>query len=1220
MTAGTRTGSFVLVDGGRGRIGRIAPDGIEDVADSAELRALITLRDATLELLSLEADAGLPDETVAPARARAADGYRDYVARWGPLNRATVHELHDGRLDPQTGLPELRLRRPELGGFRRDPDYHLVMALEVYDTATQAAEPAPILLRRVHGRRPAAARAANAHEALLISLGEGGIDPRRIAGLLGLRTEEQAIEALGDLVFRDPERGGEWVSRRAYLTGDVRARRVAAEAAALDDRHYRRNIAALAEVEPADLGPLDIAVSLGAPWISAEDIEAFVHDVLGGRVKVWHLPSAASWKIVPSGKTPVGAFGLYSTPRASAYDLLSAGLNGRSPVVFDSVAMPGRRLRVRNQQDSLAAQERLTALQERFRTWVWEDAARTRRLTREYNRRFNTHLVRRHDGSQLTFPGLADGIELWSWQRDIVAQIVSSPATLCAHAVGAGKTRSMVCAALTARRLGLASKPLIAVPAHLVEQVAREARQAYPFGRFLIQGEDDARSRELLAARCATGDWDAVIIPHGTFSALPVAAEAELDWLATRRGEFEGQLRGGRGGQHGRSVLRRRIAAVQARIEKVRDRPRPSVAFDDLGVDLLLIDEAHYFKRLPITSRMEGISLGSSQRAADLQLKAQILRARRGGRPSLALFTGTPWSNTIAETFVWQTLIQPDALVAAGVENFDAWAAVFVEYDTVVEVTPDASAVRQVQRPSRIRNLPELRRMLATCSDVLRPDELGLDRPERREDTVVCLPSPGQAEYVGSLGARVDKIRRERVRAEPGGDNMLAVCGDGRRVALDPPLVGVREPSSKVEAVADAVARLHHEHAEQTYPGSDVAGVLQVVFCDQGTPGVEGPQTYGRLRIALAARGVPADRVRWVHEATTADERNRLFAACRSGEVSVLIGSTDKLGVGTNIQPRLRAVHHADAPWRPSDIEQREGRAFRPGNLNAAVDVFRYVTKGTFDAYMWQTLQRKAAFIEQLYRADPAIRSVDDLGEAVLTYAEVKALATGNALLLEQAQAAAAVARLRLLRSINRQSLTEARASLATAEQGQYRLHQQAMLLGAARERLAKTAVGSDPESDVRLAARAMRERLLVPGTSDDPAPIRAPWRGLGIELIPVGGWAASAADIVSLRVTLAHRRVDELQLPLTLLRGSAAACAKSVVTQVRRWHERLAERIVEVQDAGIDAYDAAEHAKRVISEHRFARMDELAAAEARLAEINTALESSIGHGSTSAA
>lgn len=1179
-----------------------------------ELADLHALREAMRDLLALEADAERPDEDIAPVRSTTLARYRHYVARWGPLNRASVRELHGGRADPQTGQPELRLRRPELAGFRADPDYHAVMALEVYDVETGTAEPAPILLRRVHGRQAPVERVANVHEALLVCLGEGGIDLDRVAELLGLPNADAALELLGDLVFRDPERDGAWVSRRAYLSGDVRGKRAAAEAAAWNDRDYRRNVAALAETEPPEVGPLDIAVSLGAPWIGAEDIEVFVHEVLGGRVKVRHLPSAASWKIDPVGKAPVGGFGLYSTPHLGAYEILTAGLNGRSPIVFDTVEVPGRRLRVRNQAASLAAQQRLTALQERFRTWVWEDAERTERLTREYNRRFNSHVVRRHDGAHLTFPGLADGIELWPWQRDIVAQIVSSPATLCAHAVGAGKTRSMVCAAVTARRLGLAGKPLIAVPAHLVEQTAREARQAYPFGAFLVQGEDDLRSREALAARCATGEWDAVIVSHGTLSALPVAPETELRWLQTQADDIAAQIRGGRGGRHGRSVLKRRAAAVEQRLAAVRERPQPSLTFDDLGVDLLLVDEAHYFKRLPVTSRMNGISLGSSQRAADLLLKARILRGRRGDRPSLALFTGTPWSNTIAETFVWQTFVQPEALTDAGVEHFDAWAAVFVDYATTVEVSPDSSGIRLVQRPARIRNLPELRRMLATCSDVLRPEELGLRRPDRREETVVCEPGPGQLEYVGSLGARVDKLRREKVRGEPGGDNMLAVCGDGRRVALDPMLVGVREESAKLEAIADRVARIDSEHEDRRYTGSEAYGVLQVIFCDQGTPGADGLQTYGRLRLALARRGVAADRVRFVHEATTSEQRAQLFADCRAGAVSVLIGSTDKLGVGTNVQPRLRAIHHADAPWRPSDIEQREGRAFRPGNLNPIVDVYRYVTRGTFDAYMWQTLQRKAAFIEQLYRAEPSARTIDDLGDAVLTYAEVKALATGNALLLDQAEAAADVARLRLLQSINRQSVTSARRRRAQAEQDQYRLRQQTTLLAAARERLVRTAVGTDPEADVRLAARALRERLLVPAVDDDPAPVRAPWRGLGVELIPEGGWTAAAADVISLRITLSHQRVDELSLPLALIRRNPAACTRAVVGAVRRWYDRIDARIVETDQAALDAYDDGEAAERVIAEHRFEQADELAAAEARLAEIDAALESSVEH------
>ncbi|SHG49732.1 Helicase conserved C-terminal domain-containing protein [Jatrophihabitans endophyticus] len=1175
-----------------------------------ELAALTALRDAALTLLAAESDTARDDADLVGLRSTAAERYADYVVRFGPLNRGELRERDGGRPDPQTGEPALVWRRPGLGGFRDDPHYLTVMALEVYDPDTGAAEPAPILRHRVHGRA-APARVANVYEAL-IACGGPTVDLAEVARLAGLPDAASAAAELGDEVFRDPELDGAWMLARDYLAGDVRARRELAAQAADHDEHYRRNVAALDDATPADLGPLDIGVALGAPWIAAADVEAFVREVLGGQVKVWHLPSAANWRVVPTGRIPVTR---YRTARLGPYELLAAGLNGRSPVVFDTVEVPGRRLRVRNTEDSIAAHEMLTALQERFRTWLWEDEERTVRLCREYNRTVNTHVLRRHDGSRLTFPGLAVDVELWPWQRDVVAQVVSSPATLCAHAVGAGKTRAMVCSAVTARRLGAAAKPLIAVPAHLVEQTAREARQAYPDGRFLVA---DDLPRGEVAARCATGEWDAVVVSHGTLSALPVAPAAETAWLDGRIADLERQVAAGKGGRHGRSVLRRQITGLVARRERIEQQPRPGITFDDLGVDLLIVDEAHYFKRLPIVSRAEGVSLGSSRRAADLLLKAQLLRARRGRRPSLALFTGTPWSNTVAETFVWQTFVQPDVLAAAGIEQFDAWAATFVEYETVVEVSPDSSGIRLAQRPSRIRNVPELRRMLAWSADVLRPEDLGLDRPPHTERTVVCDPTPGQVEYVGSLGARVDKIRREQVRGEPGGDNMLAVCGDGRRAALDPRLVGVAEDSAKVTAVADAVATLHHEHAEASFAGSDVRGVLQLVFCDQGTPGTDGPQTYGRLRRALAERGVPAERIRWVHEARTSTERAALFAACREGAVSVLLGSTDKLGVGTNVQTRLRAVHHVDAPWRPSDIEQREGRALRPGNLCPVVEVVRYVTRGTFDAYMWQTLQRKAGFIEQLYRTDPGTpgdRTIGDVGDVVLTFAEVKALATGNELLLEQAEAAAAVSRLRILRALDAHTLTAARRRLAGATQERYRHLQREKMLRAAALHLDGTAADG-----TSAAVAALRARLRSPDTDGDPAPVRAPWRGLGAELIPAGGWRAPTGDAVELRITLGHRRVDELSLSLPLVRRSAAAAARAVTTHLDRWADTLDERVTEVARAAAEADDAAAEAQHVLDTHRFERGDELAAAETRLARITTALEAAVGGHRPSAA
>ena len=1049
------------------------------VPESSELVALQRLRDAALELLALEADTGADDAAIAPTRAAALAQYRHYVARFGALNRG---ELIQGAADPQTGRPVLRWRRPQLGGFRGDPDYYTVMALEVFDQQTGAAGPAPILLRRVHGRPEPAERAGSADEALIAARGEGGLDLVRVAELLGLPDAAAAEAALGDRVIADPEHGGALVVTDDYLSGDVRSRLALAREAARTDERYSRNVELLEAVQPPTVGPLEIAVSLGAPWIEADDIEAFIREVLGGRAKVWHLPSAAHWRIVALGKEPAG---LYGTGRLSAYQVLEHGLNGRAPIVVDRVAsgVPGKRIARRNVAESIAAQDRLTALQDRFVEWLWSDADRTERLSPSTT---PASPVTGHAGptargspspasptASSCGPGSAT-----SWPAHSLA-----PATLCAHAVGAGKTRSMAVLAMTARRLGLARKPLVAVPAHLVEQTAREFRQAYPFGRFLVAGEDAPAPRARLAAQCATGDWDAVIVSHGTFSAFPVAPgrRARLAAPPHRADRGRDPRRAGRAARSAGAPPPHRRARGAPGKARHRHRPvghlrRPSASTCCWSTRRTTSSGC----RSPHGVRAS--RWARRQRAADLLLKAQLLRARRGNRPSLALFTGTPWSNTIAETFVWQTLTQPDRLVAAGIDHFDAWAAVFVEYDELVEVAPDSAGFRMKQRPSRIRNLPELRTMLADVADVLPAAALGLDRPDRRDDTVVCEVTPRQRAYIGSLELRADKIRRTRAHGVPGEDNMLALCGDGRRAALDPRLVGVADDSTKVAAVADRVAQLYAEHGETGFAGSEVRGVLQIVFCDQGTPGIDGLQTYGRLRVALAARGVPAERVRWVHEAATPAARIALFAACRSGEVAVLLGSTDTLGTGANVQTRLRAIHHADAPWRPSDVEQREGRALRPGNLNPVVDIVRYVTRGTFDGYMWQTLERKARFIAQLHRgmldADTGDRTVDDLGEAVLSFAEVKALATGNPMLLEEARAAAEVARLRIIRSLDAQAITRARREADAADRDRYRLGEQVKLLHAAITRVALAGPVTDGEGEVRAAVAAVVERV----------------------------------------------------------------------------------------------------------------------------------------------
>jgi N12 class adenine-specific DNA methylase len=1044
---GRPEGSFVLAGG---KLCQVVGGQLSEVRRAgAELRALVELRDAAEALLELEADLDLPDSALDGPRAKARVLYEAYVARYGPLNRGSLHE---GAPDPDTGMATLSWRRPPMGGFRRDPGYITVLALEHFDQDTGEARPAAILTGRVNRRPIPIESAETPAEALAVTLGEtGNLDLGRVASLLGLAGPDEAASALGDLVYADPAQGGSYVPARDYLSGNVRAKLAATEQAAANDPRFERNVAALRSVLPPPLGPLEITVHLGAPWVGAKDIEAFLADVLGRSATVENVAATASWKVCYSKwGCPAAATTTWGTSRLNAYQLVEMALNGRTPVVYDEVWDGSTTRKVRNQEQTLAAIEKMAALDERFGTWVWEDAERSERICAEYNHRFNSHVLRKADGSHLRFPGLSAGVVPWRWQRDVVDRIVStSPGTFCAHDVGLGKTLTMVLAAHTLRRFGLVNKPLIVVPNHLLEQIAREAAQAFPLNRYLVTGKEDLAgdARRLFAARCATEDWDAVIMTHQGFTSLPVHPATEIAWLNEQKAELEDYLRS-EGRSYSAKDIARALRSLQGRLEQLRDgvADRGTILFDQLGIDWIAVDECSAFRRLPIGARADGFSLGSSKRATDLLLKSQAIARRKPGMPCLALFSGTPWNNTLAEVFVWQTFLQPERLKEVGVSNFNAWAATFVKRETRVEVAPDGSGFRLATRPVGLQNLPELRSMFTEFMDIVHADATGIERPDAIVENVRALPSASQVAYVKGLVRRADKIRSGGVDRDK--DNMLVVCNDGRKVALDPRLVGLDEPSPKLVAVADKVAEIYEETAEWDYDGSTQRGTLQVVFCDQGTPGANGAQSYGRLRSMLVDRGVPASRVRWAHEAGTDKAKAALFAACREGKVAVLLASTEKAGLGTNIQTRLCAVHHVDAPWLPSLVAQRDGRAIRYGNMNEKVRIFRYVTEGTFDAYMWQALERKARSFQEISRSDSDVREIDDIGETVLSYGEVKALATGNPLVLRQAEIAATVKRLRTIKAVESQGVTSAKRTMADASGRAKILAERAQALG----------------------------------------------------------------------------------------------------------------------------------------------------------------------------
>ena len=1175
---GRKERSFHLIDGSVVQVqdGGLVPAG-KPGKELAELTALVWLRDAAAGLLDAEADHGRSEESLAPLRARLNAAYDRYVAAYGPLNRATITH---GEPDPETGLATVSRRRPRMGGFRQDPDYVTVLALEHYDEETGQATKTPIFSHRVNqpARRPT--RAETPAEAIRICLDtRGRLDLPAIAGLLGIPAE-QVPEAIDGLAYLDPA-SGDWVTAEEYLSGNVRDKLAAARAAGgAEGRRWAGNIAALERIQPADLGPDEIRARLGAPWIPASDVRAFAAETLGYAPDVSYVPVIAQWEIKAQAgwADTAAATDEWGTGRIDAYRLLNLALNGKAPVVYDTITTPDGETRIRNQAETLLAEEKQRALAARFAEWAWEDPERCDRLCAEYNRRFNSVVLRRYDGSHLTFPGLAAGFNPYPHQVDMVHRIISSPASLCPYPVGTGKTPTMFLAARKLRELGLAHKPLIIVPNHLLEQTAREGKRLFPAARILMAAREDladARARKLFAARCATGDWDAIVMTHSAFTAIPVHPATEATHLTDLAARYRQALTSGPGGG-GRTVkqLAKMTDAFETRARTLLDhRTDDGVWFEHLGADFLMVDESHYFKNLGIPVRTDGFSVAASKRATDLDMKVSWLR-ERGGKTA-ALFTGTPVSNTLLEMYVLQHYLDPQRLDELGLASADAWAATFVEFQTSVEVTPDGASFRLKRRPAKFENVPELLTLFGEVADLRPPESFAIQRPAARHQTVVIGSSPELRAYVASLAERADRLREVDAHE----DNMLKICSDGRKAALDLELVGVTTAGpGKPAAVIGNVARIYHATRHLALPGDDPAapgGGFQIVFCDLGTPNpAAGTQVYGKIRAGLVEAGVSPGQIRFIHDAGTDLQKAELFADCRAGKVAVLLGSTDKLGVGTNIQTRCVALHHVDAPWRPADVEQREGRALRPGNVNPTVDIFRYVSEKSFDSFLWQTLERKARFIGQVLSGRPAGRDVDDIGDATLSYAEVKALATGNPLLLELAEANAQVTRLRHLATAHTRATRRLKGSV-TAWQQQITARTR---LADTYDRIAVTCKdhpdlawrdqsgNAIPGHDVpAVLARLAREAMASTGYR------AVSWRGLRIsfsaerkwrEIIPVATvWASSSTLPVELNASWTvkgqHWRIEK---EITSCAEGAAAEAGRLRGQLEDLRQRVAD------------------------------------------------------------
>lgn len=1214
--AGHKDGSFHLINGvvqqvSKGQLVRVGRAG-------DEVRALIRLRDATLALLDAEADPDTADADLAPLRATLNRRYDAYVAAYGWLNRCT---LIAGPPDEDTGLPTWSRRRPLMGGFRDDPDYVTVLALELWDDDTRTGSKAPIFQHRVNRRPQRPDRARNAADSVALCLDElGELDLATIARLLGI-TVQQVPAALGDLAYHDPATQ-RWVTADEYLSGDVRRKLDLARAATGGDPgRYQRNVAALQPVQPPDLGPEQIKARLGAPWVEARDIQAFITETLGGKVTVRRAPLVASWEVKPANAwdaTSAAATAEWGTSRYNAYDLIQLACNGGAPVVYDEVQGPdGKTHSVRNTSETMLAEAKLQALNERFATWLWEDPERTDRLVKVYNHRFNATVLRRFDGSHLTFPGLTDWFAPYPAQRDIAYRIAATPAALCGFAVGGGKTAAMFMSATTLRRLGLARKPMIVCPNHLLEDTAREGKRLFPNANILMAGSQDVdkEHRKRFAARCALGDYDAVVITQSAFTALAMHPETEATWLA---GQIElyrqAAMALGKGEERpSRTVkqIAKQADRLEARHRELLDRRTDNgVTFEQLGCDFLLVDEAHYFKRLGFPTRMEGFNIEASKRATDLALKLWWLRGRNPGGRCGAFFTGTPISNSLAELFVLMTYLMPERLAELGIDSFDAFAGWCIEYVTQIEVAPDGGSFRLHRRPARFVNVPELRMLLGEVADIRTRETLGLASPDADFDTVVVPASAELRAYIPTLVDRADRIRAGGVDRHT--DNMLAVCNDGRLAALDLELVRIRtDDPGKPGAVVDRVAAIYRETADNLYPTktgdpSPLPGALQVVFCDLGTPNrKKGAQVYGKIRRGLIAAGIPHQRIRFVHEARTDAAKAELFAACRAGHVSVLLGSTDKLGVGTNIQDRCVAIHHVDAPWRPADIEQREGRGLRPGNHNRRVRVIRYVTEGSFDSYMWQCLERKAAFIAQILTGRLTAREVEDVDSSALSYAEVKALATGQPLLLEASAVAAEIARLKNLAAghTRAQRRIQDDISKRLREAGAY--DEQAQALDAILEQASRSdpmfsSYGSAPLADRAAIGKALAvaaTSALQRGNPQHPGE----WSGLSVRIDPTTAWRNAALEVT---VTAGYRHSATFDMPKSWLQQGQQW---RIVAALQQLVDEAPGKAADLRDAAVANRARAADSQALLG-RPFEHADQLVAALERKQQIDAAM------------
>ena len=989
---------------------RMNPVEVSKTAES-RIRGMIELRDCVRTLLEYQTE-DYPDEEIKAQQAKLNTLYDAFTRKYGLINS-----------------------RGNAIAFDQDSSYFLLCSLEILDEDRNLKRKADLFTKRTIRSHKPAEKVDTAVEALALSIGEKAHVDMDYMGRLTGKDEETLFSELTGVVFLNPAYTGEndghekYLPADEYLSGNVRQKWAVAQGKAEQDPQYQINADALAKVQPTDLTASEISVRLGATWLDTEYVRRFIFETLGTPrsaqwgMKVHYSGITGEWRI--EGKSTdrgnVKAISTYGTKRINAYEIIETTLNLKDVRIFDYVYdADGRKTAVLNKKETAIAQSKQELIKDAFAEWIWKDPDRREAICKTYNILFNSNRPREYDGSHISFSGMNPEITLRKHQVNAIAHILYGGNTLLAHVVGAGKTFEMVAAAMESKRLGLCQKSLFVVPNHLTEQWATEFLQLYPAANILVATRKDfeTKNRKKFCGRIATGDYDAIIIGHSQFEKIPMSVERQRAILEQQIDEIMmgiSEAKREKAENFTIKQMEKTKKGLQAKIDKLNDQSRKDdvVTFEELGVDRIFIDESHYFKNLFLYTKMRnvgGIAQTEAQKSSDLFMKCRYLDEITGGR-GIVFATGTPISNSMVELYTIQRYLQMNALQEQGLQHFDAWAANYGETVTAIELSPEGTGYRAKTRFAKFYNLPELMSVFKNVADIQTADMLKLPVPEAHYHNIALKPSEYQKEIVASLAERAEKVRNRMVDSTE--DNMLLITNDGRKLALDQRLVNPMlpsDPNSKAAKCAENVFEIWRRTADQRS--------TQMIFCDLSTPKDVGTfSVYDDIRAKLLELGVPENEIAFIHNAKSEVQKKDLFGKVRSGQVRILLGSTQRMGAGTNCQQKLIALHHLDCPWRPSDLQQREGRIIRQGNENKEVDIYSYVTEGTFDAYLYQLVESKQKFISQIMTSKSPVRSAEDVDEQALSYAEIKALASGNPMIKEKMDLDIEVSKLKLLKA-----------------------------------------------------------------------------------------------------------------------------------------------------------------------------------------------------------